>query len=101
MDNLLCDELWLSGPLTPEPLPNFRRNDDVVAMSPAMDSTTVEEAISMDLEKETCFSNHGDKFIEFLVSKKLTDARFQTVQWLIQVILIIRCFIYLFSLYIS
>lgn len=96
MDNLLCDESWLSGPLTPEPLPNFRRNDDVAMMSPAMDSTTVEEAITMDLEKETCFSNHGDKLVEFLVSKKLTDARFQAVQWLIKVILIIRCYFNLF-----
>ncbi|KFK24603.1 hypothetical protein AALP_AA8G000600 [Arabis alpina] len=84
MDNLLCDESWLSGPLTPEPLPNFRRNDDVAMMSPEMDSKTVEEAITMDLEKEKCFSNHGDKFIEFLVSKKLTDARLQAVQWLIK-----------------
>ncbi|KAG5377523.1 hypothetical protein IGI04_042119 [Brassica rapa subsp. trilocularis] len=86
MDNLLCDESWLSGPSTPEPFPNFRLNihDDHVEMSPAMDAATVEEAISMDLEKESCFSNHGDKFIEFLVSKKLTDARSQTVQWLIQ-----------------
>ncbi|CAH2074517.1 unnamed protein product [Thlaspi arvense] len=86
MDNLLCDESWLSGPLTPEPLPNFRLNtyDDDVAMTPAMDAATVDEAISTDLEKELCFSNHGDKFIEFLVSKKLTDARFQSVQWLIQ-----------------
>lgn len=87
MDNLLCDELWLSGPSTPGPLPNFRLNirDDHVEMSPAMDAATVEEAISMDLEKELRFSNHGDKFIEFLVFKKLTDARFQTFQWLIQV----------------
>ncbi|KAF3503630.1 hypothetical protein F2Q69_00045856 [Brassica cretica] len=86
MDHLLCDESWLSGPSTPEPFPNFRLNihDDHVEMSPAMDAATVEEAISMDLEKESCFSNHGDKFIEFLVSKNLTDARFQTVQWLIQ-----------------
>ncbi|CAH8379658.1 unnamed protein product [Eruca vesicaria subsp. sativa] len=86
MDNLLCDESWLSGPSTPEPLPNFRLNihDDHVAMSPAMDAATVGEAISMDLKKEMSFSNHGDKFIEFLVSKKLTDARFQTVRWLVQ-----------------
>ncbi|KAL0709044.1 hypothetical protein Bca4012_016022 [Brassica carinata] len=86
MDNLLCDESWLSDPLTPESLPSFRLNihEDHVAMSSAMDATTIEEAISIDLEKESCFSNHGHKFIEFLVSKKLTDARFQTVQWLIQ-----------------
>ncbi|ESQ40128.1 hypothetical protein EUTSA_v10015838mg [Eutrema salsugineum] len=86
MDNLLCDESWLSCPLTPEPIPNFRLNihDDDVEMSPAMDAATVEESISMDLEKESCFSNHGDKFIQFLVSKKLTDARFRSVQWLIQ-----------------
>ena len=86
MDNLLCDESWLSGPSTPEPLPNFRLNirDDHVEMSPTMDAATVEKAISMDLEKELRFSNHGDKFIEFLISKKLTDARFQTLQWLIQ-----------------
>ena len=86
MDNLLCDESWLSDPLTPESLPNFRLDiyEDHLAMSPAMDATTIEEAISIDLEKESCFSNHGHKFMEFLVSKKLTDARFQTVQWLIQ-----------------
>ncbi|KAJ0235067.1 putative cyclin-D7-1 [Hirschfeldia incana] len=86
MDNLLCDESWLSDPLTPESLPNFRlsTHEDHVEMSQAMDSTTVEEAISIDLEKESCFSIHGHKFIEFLVSRKLTDARFQTVQWLIQ-----------------
>ena len=86
MDNLLCDESWLSGPSTPEPLPNVRLkiHYDHVEMSPAMDAATVEEAISMDLKKELRFSNHGDMFIEFLVSKKLTDARFQTLQWLIQ-----------------
>ncbi|KAL0736766.1 hypothetical protein Bca4012_012976 [Brassica carinata] len=86
MDNLLCDESWLSGPSTPEPFPNFRLNihDDHVEMSPAMEAAMVDEAISMDLKKELRFINHGDKFIEFLVSKKLTDARFQTVQWLIQ-----------------
>ncbi|KAJ0244080.1 putative cyclin-D7-1 [Hirschfeldia incana] len=86
MDNLLCDESWLSGPSTPEPLPNFRLNirDDHVETSPTMDAATVEEAISMDLEKELRFSNHGDKFIEFLISKKLTDARFQTLQWLVE-----------------
>lgn len=87
MDNLLCDESWLSDPLTPEPVPNFRLNihDDHVAMSPGIDAATVEEAISIDLEKESCFSNHGHNFVEFLASKKLIDARFRTVQWLIQV----------------
>ncbi|CAN7113563.1 unnamed protein product [Brassica rapa subsp. narinosa] len=86
MDNLLCDESWLSDPLTPEPVPNFRLNihDDHVVMSPGIDAATVEEAISIDLEKESCFSNHGHKFVEFLASKKLIDARFRTVQWLIQ-----------------
>lgn len=88
MDNLLCDESWLSDPQTPEPVPNFRCNNiygDDVTMYPAMDEATVEEAISLDLEKESRFSNYGNKFVEFLVSKKLTDARFQAVQWLIQV----------------
>ncbi|CAH8318868.1 unnamed protein product [Eruca vesicaria subsp. sativa] len=86
MDNLLCDESWLSDPLTPEPLPHSRFNihDGQVAMSPGMDAATVEEAISIDLEKESCFSNHGDKFVEFLASKKLINARVETVQWLIQ-----------------
>ncbi|CAA7061779.1 unnamed protein product [Microthlaspi erraticum] len=87
MDNLLCDESWLSDPMTPEPVPNFRCNNiygDDVTMSPAMDEATVEEAISLDLEKESRFSTFGNKFVEFLVSKKLTDARFQAVQWLIQ-----------------
>ncbi|WZY79911.1 hypothetical protein YC2023_026295 [Brassica napus] len=82
MDNLLCDESWLSDPSALEPLPNI--HDDHMEMSPAMDAATIEEAISIDLEKESCFSYHGHKFIESLVSKKLTDARFQTVQWLIQ-----------------
>lgn len=87
MDNLLCDESWLSDPSALEPLSNFRLNvhDDHMEMSPAMDASTIDEAISIDLEKESCFSYHGHKFIESLVSKKLTDARFQTVQWLIQV----------------
>ncbi|KAF2614961.1 hypothetical protein F2Q70_00007014 [Brassica cretica] len=86
MDNLLCDESWLSDPSALEPLSNFRLNvhDDHMEMSPAMDAATIDEAISIDLEKESCFSYHGHKFIESLVSKKLTDARFQTVQWLIQ-----------------
>ncbi|XP_013740095.2 putative cyclin-D7-1 [Brassica napus] len=86
MDNLLCDESWLSDPLTPEPEPNFCLNihDDHVVMSPGIDAARVEEAISIDLEKESCFSNHGHKFVEFLASKKLIDARFRTVQWLIQ-----------------
>ncbi|KAL0783822.1 hypothetical protein Bca101_000067 [Brassica carinata] len=86
MDNLLCDESWLSDPSALEPLSNFRLNvhDDHMEMSPAMDASTIDEAISIDLEKESCFSYHGHKFIESLVSKKLTDARFQTVQWLIQ-----------------
>ena len=82
MDNLLCDESWLSDPLTPESLPNI--HEDHMVMSPAMDATTIEEAISIDLEKEPCFSNHGHKFVEFLASKKLIDARFKMVQWLIQ-----------------
>ncbi|KAG7553810.1 Cyclin N-terminal [Arabidopsis suecica] len=87
MDNLLCEESWPSSPLTPEPLPNFRHSshdNDVVAMYPEIDAATMEEAIAMDLEKELCFSNHGDNFVEFFVSKKLTDYRFQAVQWLIQ-----------------
>ncbi|XP_020876530.1 putative cyclin-D7-1 isoform X2 [Arabidopsis lyrata subsp. lyrata] len=87
MDNLLCEESWPSSPLTPEPLPNFRHSshdNDVVAMYPEIDAATMEEAIAMDLEKELCFSNYGDKFVEFFVSKKLTDYRFQAVQWLIQ-----------------
>lgn len=88
MDNLLCEESWLSSPLTPETLPDFRHSthdNDVAAMYPAIDEATMEEAISMDLEKELCFSNHGDKFIEFFVIKDLTGFRFQAVQWLIQV----------------
>ncbi|KAL1200558.1 putative cyclin-D7-1 [Cardamine amara subsp. amara] len=90
MDNLLCDESWLLDPPTPEPLPNFHlstHNDHNVAamISPAMDAAKVEEAISMDLEKELCYcNNNGDKFVECFVSKKLTEARSQTVQWLIQ-----------------
>ena len=86
MDNLLCDESWLSDPLTRESLPKFRINiyEGHVEMSRGMDAATVEEAISIDLDKESCFSNHGHKFVEFLASKKLIDARFQTIQWLIQ-----------------
>lgn len=94
MDNLLCDESWLSDPLSPESLPNFRLNihEDHVAMSPGVDAATVEEAMSIDLEKETCFSNHGAKFIEFLATKKLIDDRLQTVQWLIQVYSYLFCY---------
>ncbi|XP_010452042.1 PREDICTED: putative cyclin-D7-1 [Camelina sativa] len=87
MDNLLCEESWPASPLTPEPLPNSRRtthDNDVALMYPEIDDATMEEAISVDLEKELCFSNHGDKIIEFFVSKKLTELRFQAVQWLIQ-----------------
>ncbi|XP_010423901.1 PREDICTED: putative cyclin-D7-1 [Camelina sativa] len=87
MDNLLCEESWPASPLTPEPIPNFRRtthDNDVALMYPAIDDATMEEAISVDLEKELCFSNHVDKVIEFFVSKKLTELRFQAVQWLIQ-----------------
>jgi len=88
MDNLLCEESWPASPLTPEPLPNFRHrshDNDVVKMYPEIDAATMEEAIAMDLEKELCFNNHGDKFVEFFVSKKLTDYRFHAFQWLIQV----------------
>ncbi|KAL9278160.1 putative cyclin-D7-1 [Arabidopsis thaliana] len=87
MDNLLCEESWPASPLTPEPLPNFRHrshDNDVVKMYPEIDAATMEEAIAMDLEKELCFNNHGDKFVEFFVSKKLTDYRFHAFQWLIQ-----------------
>ncbi|CAN8245608.1 unnamed protein product [Cochlearia groenlandica] len=85
MDNLLCDESWLSVSLTPEePLTNFHHGDDTTEMTPAIDQTTVAEAISIDLEKESRFCNHGVKFVEFLLMANLTDYRSQSVQWLIK-----------------
>ncbi|EOA19616.1 hypothetical protein CARUB_v10002925mg [Capsella rubella] len=89
MDNLLCEESWPASPLTPEALPNSSHSthndrNNVMPMYPEIDDATMEEAISVDLEKELCFSNHGDKFTDFFVSKGLTEFRFQAVQWLLQ-----------------
>ncbi|CAN8237528.1 unnamed protein product [Cochlearia groenlandica] len=91
MDNLLCDESWLSESLSsPEYSPNFHpltpHGDDMSEITPAMavDEATVDEAISIDLEKASRFRNHGVKFVDFLYFANLTYDRSQAVQWLIQ-----------------
>ncbi|XP_010558340.1 PREDICTED: putative cyclin-D7-1 isoform X2 [Tarenaya hassleriana] len=72
MENLLCDESWLSPSQALESCGIFHHS--------SCDNT---EAISVDLERELSYTPR-DKYVELLVSRDLTHARHRAVQWLVE-----------------
>ncbi|KAI5584389.1 hypothetical protein POPTR_006G088300v4 [Populus trichocarpa] len=86
MDSLLCDEVWLSSPATPDHhnQPRYSHGENYAAASSFYTTKEdCEKAVSIYLEKEfTCMPEPG--YVEHLRTKNLLFARLRAIQWLIK-----------------
>ncbi|XP_039013457.1 putative cyclin-D7-1 [Hibiscus syriacus] len=74
MENLLCDEVWLSGPETPDP------SHETDRCTLKEDS---EQALLICLKKELSYMPEPG-YLDYLQSNNLVFSRFRAVQWLIK-----------------
>ncbi|KAE8687007.1 hypothetical protein F3Y22_tig00111027pilonHSYRG00727 [Hibiscus syriacus] len=79
MDDLLCDEVWLSSPETEY----CRLKDNGYADSFYTTKEDSEQAIVICLEKELSYMPEPG-YLDYLLSSNLVFARFRAVQWLIK-----------------
>ncbi|XVE61925.1 hypothetical protein DITRI_Ditri06bG0077300 [Diplodiscus trichospermus] len=82
MENLLCDELWLSSPGTPDL--SHERERSILKGHAASFYTTKEDterALVICLEKELSYMPEPG-YLDYLQSNNLVFARFRAVQWL-------------------
>ncbi|GMJ03128.1 CYCLIN D7;1 [Hibiscus trionum] len=87
MENLLCDEVWLSSPETPKLTHETEhctlKPDHGSADSFYTTKEDSEQAIVICLEKELSYMPEPG-YLEYLQSNDLVFARFRAVQWLIK-----------------
>lgn len=85
MESLLCDEAWLSSPVTPVSHYSLRNHSsESYCGSFYTTKEDSEEALAIYLEKEISFMPEAN-YVELLRSKNLTAARFRAIQWLFRV----------------
>lgn len=88
MESLLCDEAWLSGPVTPVDHHHASKQGGLESHSGSFCFYTTkeecEQALAICLEKETGYMPEAN-YVEHLRSKNLTVARFRATQWVFRV----------------
>lgn len=86
MENLLCDERWLSSPVTPIDH-HHHQSSEMISSYPGSFYTTKEEseeALAIYLEKEITYIPQPN-YVDHLRSEKFTSARYRATQWLFRV----------------
>ena len=85
MENLLCDEVWLSSSGTPD-LSHEREHSTLKGYADSFYTTKEdsERALVIFLEKEFSYRPEPG-YIDYLQSNNLVFARFRAVQWFIKV----------------
>lgn len=78
MDSLLCEEVWLSGPTTPD-------YQDCAAASFCTTKEDCKQALVIHLDKELSYMPENGYLEEHLRSKNLLFARSRAILWLIKV----------------
>lgn len=90
MENLLCDEAWLSSPAV-TPIDHHHHHhaphhssESYLGGSFYMTKEDSEEALAIYLEKEISYMPE-DNYVEHLRSENFTSARYRATQWLFRV----------------
>ncbi|XVF55242.1 hypothetical protein PTKIN_Ptkin06aG0021400 [Pterospermum kingtungense] len=86
MENLLCDEVWLSSPCgTPTDRSHEREHYTLKGYADSFYTTKQdsEQALVICLEKELSYMPEPG-YLDYLQSNSLVSARFRAVQWLIK-----------------
>jgi hypothetical protein len=80
MENLLCDEAWLSSPVAPID----HQSSECYRGSFYPTKEDSEEALSIYMEKEISYMPEAN-YVEHLRSQNLTNARYRATRWLFRV----------------
>lgn len=87
MESLLCDEIWLTSPVTPDPpcrapmQPNF----DIYASSFYTTKQDREQALAICMRQELSYMPEPE-YAHRLRSDDMGISRFRVIQWIIKVI---------------